>query len=160
MKKVYVETSVISYLAALPSRDLIKAARQEISWEWWNSRRNEFALFVSQAVLREAGRGAPDAAGRRVLLVEGIPVLPATCEAEDLAAAILRDGLLPATAVDDALHLSLAVVHQMDFLLTWNCRHLANAELLRPLEQWIAHRGLPVPSVCTPDELLEKPDVS
>jgi predicted nucleic acid-binding protein len=160
VKKVYLETSIISYLAALPTRDLIKAARQQISWVWWNARRNDFALFVSQAVLREAERGDPDAAHRRTQLLAGIPVLSVTSEAEDLAAAILRERLLPPVAVDDALHLSLAVVHQMDFLLTWNCRHLANAELLPPLEQWIAHRNLRVPSVCTPDELLEKPDAS
>ena len=158
MRKVYIETSVISYLAALPSRDLISAARQEISWEWWNSRRLEFEVFVSQVVLREASKGAPDAAERRMRLVAELPVLSLTSGAEDLAAAILRKGLLPGNAVDDALHLAMAAVHGMDFLLTWNCRHLANAELLRPLERWIAEHGLPVPVVCTPDELLEKPD--
>jgi len=88
----------------------------------------------------------------------GIPVLPVTSNAEELAAAILRDGLLPAGAVDDALHLAPPVAHRVDFLLTWNCRHLANAELLRPRERWLAGRNLPVPMVCTPDELLEKPD--
>jgi len=85
-------------------------------------------------------------------------VLPVTSNAEELAAAILRDGLLPAGAVDDALHLAPPVAHRVDFLLTWNCRHLANAELLRPRERWLAGRNLPVPMVCTPDELLEKPD--
>jgi len=159
MKSVYLETTIISYLAALPSRDLIKAARQQIAWEWWNQRRQEFDLYVSELVVEEASGGDAQAASRRMDIIEEIPILDVSAEAERLAADLMGECLLPAGAVDDALHLAVAASHGMDYLLTWNCKHLANAELIHIFETRLLDRGLQAPFICTPDELLEKIDV-
>jgi predicted nucleic acid-binding protein len=158
MKSVYLETTIISYLAAAPSRDLVKAARQEITREWWSQRRMEFDAYISQVVIREASRGDIEAVGRRVALLEGIPVLRVTAEAEQLAAGLVATGPLPERAVDDALHLAVAAAHGIDYLLTWNCKHLANAELANALETWLLDQGVQPPVICTPDGLLERND--
>lgn len=158
MKRVYLETTVISYLAALPSRDLVNAARQEIAWEWWNGRRHDFELYASQVVVKEASAGNAEAAQRRLSLLEEIPLLDVTQGAEQLAAELLARGPLPSKAVDDALHLAVATVHGIDFLLTWNCRHLANAELIGALGALVLDQGFQPPFICTPDELMERID--
>lgn len=156
MKSVNLETTIVSYLTARPSRDLINAARQQLTWEWWERRRNDFELFISQAVLDEAGVGDSDAAHRRLELLASLPVLDLREDAEELAVALLEEGLLPEKAVDDALPLALAAAHGIDFLLTWNCKHLANAELLVSLGTFLSDRDFQAPYVCTPDELLEQ----
>jgi len=155
VKTVYVETTIMSYLAALPSRDLIKAARQEVTWEWWNKRRGAYRVYASQVVAREAREGDPDAARRRLELLSGLPLLDVTDEAINLATALISQGLLPDAAADDALHLGVAAVHGMDYLLTWNCTHLANAAFRDGASFWLAENGYDPPSVCTPDELME-----
>jgi predicted nucleic acid-binding protein len=155
LKTVYLETTIISYLAALPSRDLIKAARQEVTREWWNTCRGRYAVYTSQVVAREAREGDPDAARRRLELVSGLPLLDVTDEAINLAVSLISKGLLPDTAGDDALHLSVAAVHGVDYLLTWNCTHLANAAFRDDISFWLAENGYDPPSVCTPDELME-----
>lgn len=152
VKTVYLETTIMSYLAALPSRDLIKAARQEVTWEWWNKRRGAYRVYASQVVARE---GDPDAARRRLELLSDIPLLDVTDEAINLAAELISRGLLPDAAADDALHLGVAAVHGMDYLLTWNCTHLANAAFRNSISFWLAEKGYDPPSVCTPDELME-----
>lgn len=118
--KVYLETSVISYLTAWSSRDLIKAAHQEITREWWQGR-TRFELYVSQIVLREASGGDPEAARRRLESIDGIPELIASPEASELAQQLIAQGSLPAKAAVDALHIAIAVVNGIDYLLTWNC---------------------------------------
>ena len=155
VKTVYLETTIMSYLAALPSRDLIKAARQEVTWEWWNKRRGGYRVYASQVVAREAREGDPDAARRRLELLSGLPLLDVTDEAINLATALISQGLLPDAAADDALHLGVAAVHGMDYLLTWNCTHLANAAFRDSISFWFAEKGYDPPSVCTPDELME-----
>lgn len=156
-KRVYIETSIASYLAARPARDLIRAARQQLTREWWDSRRGDYDLYVSGIVLDEASEGDPDAARRRLEVLEGIPVLDARDEADELAEALVREGPLPQTAVDDAGHLALATVHGMDFLVTWNCRHLANAEYFEGIATVVQARGYKAPIICTPQELLGEP---
>ncbi|HWN41271.1 MAG TPA: type II toxin-antitoxin system VapC family toxin [Thermoanaerobaculia bacterium] len=151
---VYVETSIISYLAAHPSRDLVTAARQQITHTWWRERRPEFMVFASQVVLDEAAAGDPHAAGRRMQLLEGMPLLDLTPEVADLAAALIMRLPLPQRAGADAAHIAVAARHGVNFLLTWNCAHIANAELRPRIERICREAGYSVPVLCTPDELM------
>ena len=158
MPSVYVETSVISYLAARPSRDLIVAARQQLTHTWWRDRRPMFDLYVSQVVLDEILAGDPDAAERRAALAAGIPVLDIVPEAADLAAALIQRVPLPTTAGADAAHIATAAYHRIDFLMTWNSTHIANAELRPRVERVCRESGHPAPVLCTPDELMGEGD--
>jgi predicted nucleic acid-binding protein len=152
--KVFLETSVISYLTALPSRDIVHAAHQQITREWWD-KRDRFDLYVSQAVLVEAGRGDLDAASRRLAATEGIPVLAVTGAASDLAERFLQATALPAKAAIDAVHIAVAVINGMDYLLTWNCTHIANAKIRWRIEEICQNVELRAPVICTPEELME-----
>ena len=153
---VYLETSLISYLASHPSRDLIVAANQQITHDWWQSRREDFDLFVSQLVVQEAETGDPGAAQRRMAVIEGTPLLALNQEALALAEALVRDGPMPERAVEDALHIAVATVHGMDYLLTWNFRHIANATMRYRVERVCRSKGYEPPVICTPQELLEE----
>lgn len=126
--KVYIETTVVSYFVAQPSRDLIQRAHQEITRLWWE-RRDRFDLYVSRAVVAEARLGNPDAAARRLAALRGIPRLARSSRVVDLARALTRQGTLPLQAQMDAAHGGIAAVHGMDFLVTWNLKHLANARI-------------------------------
>jgi hypothetical protein len=150
--KVYVETSVISYLTAFPSRDIVVAAHQQITHEWWATK-SKFELYVSEAVLAEAGAGDPSAAARRLATVAGLPILAINNEAADLAARLVDAGILPRKAFVDALHVAAAAVHGMDFLLTWNCTHIANARVRAKVEERCRSLDLQPPIICTPEEL-------
>src|SRR5207244_10393643 len=121
--KIYLETTISSYLSAWPSRDLVTAAHQQITREWWQARHEQFELFVSQIVIQEAGGGDPDAAARRLDMLKDLPLLELTEEATALAQEFVEQVPLPEKAAVDALHIALAVVHGMDYLLTWNCTH-------------------------------------
>ncbi len=158
MKTVYVETSILSYLAARPSRDLLAAGHQQMTHEWWNTRRAQFDVYISPLVDQEARRGDPDAARRRVEALGDLRTLEIVDEAYDLAAALIAEGALPPTAADDATHIALAAVHGMDYLLTWNCRHIDNAET-KPIIRSVctAHR-YSCPEICTPEELMGDQD--
>ena len=153
MESVYIETSVVSYLVALPSRDLIVAGHQQVTQDWWENRRAKFACSISDVVLGEARDGDATQAALRLRALEGFPKLAATPEAERLAAAFLQ-GVLPAKAARDAAHLAIATVGKVKYLLTWNCNHLANAQLLDRLEPIATAAGFKLPRVCTPEELM------
>lgn len=155
---VYLETSVISYLAARPSRDLIVAAHQQISQEWWEAR-PAWALSISSLVIAESRAGDPGAAQRRLALLDGIPLLHLNDAAIDLAEHLLNQLALPARAKDDALHIAVATVHGMDYLLTWNCAHIANARQRPHIEAVCLTLGYRPPVICTPEELLGNPHV-
>ena len=152
--KVYLETTIPSYLTARPSRDLICAGRQQLTRQWWDSRRCEFDLYVSSAVLDEVSAGDPSAAAERLRVLETLPILDLTAEATGLAAALLRSVPLSAKSSIDALHVAIAAVGGMDYLLTWNCRHLANATLRHTIATIITDSGFEPALICTPDELL------
>jgi len=152
--KVYIETTIISYLASKPSRDLITAAHQQITHEWWETRLADFEVYISQFVLDEAGAGDADAAARRLTLLGSFPLLDATPEALELARALVERGAIPPRKATDAAHIAVATVHHMQFLLTWNCTHLANAEVLAQVQAICAALGYAAPIVCTPEELL------
>jgi len=133
---------------------VVQAGRQAITWDWWETRRADFELFISDAVVREIARGDPDAAARRLELVESLPRLTASGEAIALAKALVNEGAVPGKAVEDAFHIALAAVHDMDYLLTWNYRHLANAEMQAAVRALLEREGWPVPAICLPEELL------
>jgi predicted nucleic acid-binding protein len=152
--RVYVETSVISYLAARPSRDLITAARQQLTHEWWRGRRTEFEVCVSQLVLDEASAGDPEAAARRAAFLAGLPLLDVTSAAVVLARRLLDVVGLPPQAATDALHIATAACHGAEYLLTWNVAHIANAVHRPRVERACRAHGYEPPVLCTPDELL------
>lgn len=151
---VYLETSVLSYLTGRPSRDLVNAARQQITREWWESCRSKFSLHVSQPVVFEASSGDPEAAAKRLAVIKKIPLLEVTLEASELAEFLVKETPLPEKADVDALHIAVACVHQLDFILTWNFRHIANAGIRSRLEELAVRKGLKLPVICTPEELL------
>lgn len=152
-EKVYLETTIISYLTGKPSRNLLAAAWQSLTLEWWEKRRHSFDLFVSEIVLEEAAMGDEIAAKRRLEAIGDIPLLEVVDEAIELAKELITLGPLPAKAANDALHLALASYHQIDYLLTWNCRHLDNAELKPKIRQVLFAKGYKMPEICTPQEL-------
>jgi len=153
-KRVYIETTIASYLAASPSRDLLQAARQQITHEWWNNQRHDYDLCISQIVLDEAAAGDIGAAKRRLPFLDGLPLLDLTEPVSDVAKAIMDSGLLPQRATRDAVHIGVASVHGIDILLTWNCRHIANAAIMRQMGTIVAGCGYELPILCTPEELL------
>jgi len=153
-RSLYLESTIPSYLVAVPSRDLLIAAHQQVTADWWRTRRIGFSLYVSQFVLDEIGRGDPEVAKRRLNAVKGIPLLDITDKVLDLAAGFLALRIIPRKAGTDAVHIALAAVHGVDFLLTWNCKHIANAAIIRDIEAVCRMRGFQCPVICTPEELM------
>jgi predicted nucleic acid-binding protein len=145
---------VPSYLTAWPSRDLIRASHQQITREWWQTRRDHFDIYISQLVLDEAGAGDAEAARERLEALQPCPLLDITSDVEVLAKALMDSLALPPKAVTDAAHIAIAALHGMEFLLTWNCTHIANAELAAAIEQVCRERGFNCPVICTPEELM------
>ena len=149
---VYVETTIPSYLTAWPSRDLVRAAHQQITREWWD-RRAAFALRTSRLVVEECRAGDPAAANLRLEALAGIPLLELTSDAALLANVLIRGVPLPERAAADALHVAVAAVHRVQYLLTWNCAHLANVTLRPQIEAVCRLAGFAPPLICTPEEL-------
>ena len=151
----YIETSIVSYLAAWPSRDIVVAAYQEITREWWRDAADRFNLVASALVVAEAGAGDPEAAGARLEALEAVALLDATPDADRLARILLDSGAVPRQAADDAAHIAIAVTNGVDFLVTWNFRHIANAALRARMERACRQAGYGFPVICTPNELME-----
>ncbi len=154
--KIYIETTIVSYLTAWPSRDVIVAAHQQITDEWWRTKRQFFELFASQLVLREAQAGNENMAQRRLSALEEVELLEVTEEALALAEDLLSKGPLPRKAEEDAVHIAVAVTNGMDYLITWNCKHIANARMRDKIEQVCRANGYKPVIICTPEELLEE----
>lgn len=154
MQSVYIETTIPSYLTAWPAKNLIAAAHQAITRDWWELRRHDFQLYTSQLVIVEASAGDSIAAQLRLDALKGIPLVSSTESVEWIASELEKRALVPPNAAADAFHIAYASVHTIDYLLTWNCRHIANAELLPAIEIFLANNGFPVPIVCTPEELM------
>jgi hypothetical protein len=151
---LYLETTVPSYLVARPTRDVVVLAHQEITREWWLRRRDAFTICVSPVVLEEAALGDPERAQERLRLLTTYPVLSASPQVEQLAATYLSELHLAERAIRDAAHLAFACSYAIDYLLTWNCAHIANAEVRRQLSRLNARLGIATPTICTPEELL------
>jgi predicted nucleic acid-binding protein len=152
-RKVYVETSVISYLAARPSATIVGAAHQQITQAWWETR-SHYELLISESVLRECAAGDPVAAKKRLAVAEGLPLLLIDERALTVAMELIGNGIVPTKAAEDALHIAIATIYNVDYLLTWNCRHIANPELQRNIAAFLEKKGLFLPFICTPEELL------
>ena len=154
MAKVYIETSIVSYLTARPSNNLIAAAWQKETIDWWETQKHRFHLFISEVVIEEAGRGDESAASRRLTALVDIDVLQLNEAAIELSKALIRQGGIPKKALDDALHVAIAAVHGIDYLLTWNCRHIDNAEMKPRIREIIEKHGYACPEIATPIELM------
>lgn len=154
--KLYIETSIVSYLTADPSRDIVTAARQQLTRDWWITKRLKFDLYISEFVLTEAGAGDQRLSALRLEALQGIQEIKLTETAERLANTFLNRGALPQKAAVDALHIAVAVSGGMDYLLTWNFKHLANAALRSSIERLCRAHGYEPCIICTPEELLEE----
>jgi hypothetical protein len=153
--RTYIETTVVSYLTAWPSRDLIIAAHQQVTRDWWAGSGERFDLFTSELVLLEAGAGDPDAAAERLKALGGLPVLFADEPTRDLARRLLESAAIPDAAADDALHVAIAVANRMDYLVTWNLRHIANARMRPRIDDCCRTTGYSPVIICTPEDLVE-----
>ena len=151
--RIYIETTIPSYVVARPARDLLQAGRQQLTRDWWDLKRQEHELFTSQIVLDEIAAGETAMAQKRLELMADVTLVDLTDEAEAITKEILGSGLLPSDADRDAAHIALATVHKMDILLSWNCRHIANAAIQSRLRRLATGAGLTLPLLCTLDEL-------
>jgi hypothetical protein len=156
MKRIYFETSFFGYLTSRPSRDLLKAARQQVSLELWDLRRQVFTPLISRLVLQEATRGDAQAAGLRLVACAQAEVLPITSPAQDFGQRLIDAGAVPASEPEDALHLALATLAQVDFIVTWNFAHMVGPSAKAKLSRHIELLGYTPPLIATPDELLEE----
>ncbi len=152
-ESVYVETSVVSYLTARAANDPQVAVLQSMTVAWWN-RRDRFDVYTSPVVLREAERGDPELASRRLAVLRALPVLELNMDVARVAECLMRAGALPAKAEDDAFHIATAPVNAMDYLLTWNCKHIDNAQLKPIIRRVCLESGFKCPEICTPRELM------
>ncbi len=156
--KAYIETTVVSYLSARSSRDVVVAGRQQITRDWWRNAADRFELVASELVVDEAGVGDPDAARDRLAALESVTLLDATDESAELAQHLIESGAIPEKAVEDAAHIAIAVANGVDYLVTWNCRHIANATMRSQIEKVCRKAGYEPAVICTPDELMETND--
>lgn len=152
---VYIETTVFGYLTSWPSKDAIVAGHQKTTNDWWTNAAPQFSLFASQLVSQECSAGDPLAAQDRLKALVGIPLLSTTKEAEQLAAELIAKRAIPAIYPEDALHIALAAVHGIEYLLTWNFKHIANATTRASIERVCRDAGYEPPIICTPEELLQ-----
>ena len=155
-QRVYIETSVISYLTGRPSRDMVVAAHQEITRQWWESRASSFELLVSELVEQEAAQGDEEASRKRMSAIGTLSILTLGDSAVALAEQLVKAGPIPPDSAADALHIALAAVNGIEYLLTWNCKHLANAALRHRIETQVEDAGYACPVICTPEELMEE----
>jgi hypothetical protein len=154
MNTVYIETSIISYLRQKPSSQVVTAARQLLTHKWWNDERSNYDLVVSQFVIDEVSAGDPSLAADRLSALDGIPVLPNALEILQIANEIVSRAILPAKAQVDALHIAAVAHHRIQYLLTWNCKHIANAKTLPRIHEVLTEMGVPIRIICTPEEML------
>ncbi|MDA1274909.1 MAG: type II toxin-antitoxin system VapC family toxin [Verrucomicrobia bacterium] len=152
--RIYIESTIPSYGVARPARDLLQAARQQLTRDWWDSQRAKHELFTSQVVLDEIAFGEKAMAQLRLETLHAVPLLQVTDEVKELAREVLTSGLLPVTADRDATHIALASAYEMEILLSWNCRHIANAAIQARLRRLVEEAGFTLPVICTPEELM------
>jgi len=154
MNSVFVETSIVSYLRHRQSQNIVTAARQIQTRRWWDEDKRKYSLFASALVVEEASRGDEVLAAERLLALADLPLLAVNKEVEMIGNALVERAALPEKARVDALHISTAAFHGVDYLLTWNCKHIANARMRPKIERMLREIGCAVPVICTPDELL------
>ncbi len=150
---VYIESSIISYLASIPSRDVVIAGRQAISHDWWENHKHRFELRISILVEEEISRGDPTAAKLRIDRIAEIPSLSISDESTKLAELLLSHGAIPKGSEEDALHIVIAAAQGADYLLTWNFKHINNAETRSAIIELVESCGYTCPQICSPEEL-------
>ena len=151
----YIETSIISYLTARPSRDVVVTAYQQVTHDWWSNARDRFDLVASELVIAEASAGDTNAARARLAALNAVALLDATEDAANLTQKLLEQGAVPHTAAEDAAHIAIAVTNGVHYLVTWNFRHIANAAMRSHIERVCRQAGYEPPIICTPNELME-----
>lgn len=151
---LYLETTVPSYLVARPSRDIIVLAHQEITRDWWENQRERFDIYISEIILNEASRGDKNLAQNRLQLLSSFSLLEITSQSEDLANTYIKELNIPKSAIRDAAHIAIASVHRMDYLMTWNCTHIANGEIIKKIVEINHSFEISTPIICTPEELM------
>lgn len=150
-RKIDVETSVISYQTARPSKTITGAAHQQLTLAWWKMR-GQYDLMVSEVVMQECGEGDSESAKRRLEVVRDLLLI--TEQAIKIAEALIKQRIVPLKAIEDALHIAIATAHGVDYLVTWNCRHIANPEIQKRIASYLKKIGVALPFICTPKELL------
>jgi len=155
MDTVYIETSIVSYLQQRPSLQVVMAARQLLTHQWWNDERAKYELVTSQYVLDEASAGDPTCAAERMKLLDGILLLGLDPQVGIIANEIISRAILPQKAAVDALHIAMVAHHKVQYLLTWNCKHIANARILPRIHDALTNLGYPIPIICTPEEMVD-----
>jgi hypothetical protein len=155
MESLYIETSIVSYLRQKPSAQVVTAARQLLTHQWWSNERTKFQLVASQFVIDEASAGDSILARDRLESLEGIPLLPLVDEIAVISDEIMSRAILPEKARTDSLHIATVAHHRIQYLLTWNCRHIANARILPRIHKTLTDLCIPIPVICTPNEMLD-----
>ena len=155
-RKVYIETTVVSYYTAWPSRDVVIAGHQQITREWWRNHLLRFGATISELVIEEAGKGDAEASASRLHALAGLAILLPGADTAVIAEAMTGRGLIPREYINDALHIAIAATNGIDYLVTWNCKHLANAILRGSVEELVESFGYACPVICTPEELMEE----
>jgi hypothetical protein len=154
--KLYLESTIPSYYVARPSRDIVRAGQQRLTHDWWSKRLNDFEIFISDTVVDEISAGEMVMAKKRIELLKPFTLLATTDKVIEMAEALIHGGPLPKKAARDATHIALSAVHGMHFLLTWNCTHIANAQMFAKMREICESHGFNCPVICTPGELLVK----
>lgn len=154
MDTIYIETSIVGYLRQRPSSQVVMAARQLLTHQWWNDERVKYQLVASQFVIDEASDGDPVLAAERLAALNGVPLLPLDSGIADIADEIMSQAILPAKARTDALHIAAVAYHRVQYLLTGNCRHIANGRILPRIHALLSNMGIPIPIICTPEEMV------
>jgi len=155
MATAYIETTIPSYYVARPSSSLIHAAKQSSTRTWWDAGCSRFDLFTSLETLDEASKGDGAMAADRLALLDSIPLLTMTDEALMLAGTLVSKQIVPQKAASDSLHIAVASAHGIDYLVTWNFKHIANPFLRDRLRTEVASAGFEMPVMCSPEELLQ-----
>lgn len=151
--KIYIETSVVSYYTSRQSRDIVIAARQQVTREWWEEDLPQYDKYISVLVLQEASAGDPVSAKQRLEVLKGIPIIEITDEVENLAESLVKSGPIPENHTEDALHIALSIINGMDFLITWNFHHINNAKMKKDITKIANQMGYECPIICSPEEL-------
>lgn len=158
--RVYLETSFISYLTARPARTIVGAAHQQITQDWWEKERQHYDLLISELVIRECSAGDPVAAKKRIDALRNIPLLDINDDVSSIAKGLVNEGYIPIHVFEDAMHIAIAAVYRVDFLLTWNFKHIANPMLQERIAKYLESRNYMIPFICSPQELLGVDDGS
>lgn len=155
MATAYIETTIPSYYVARPSNSLLHAAKQSCTQDWWDGGCSGLELFTSLETLDEAAKGDNQMASDRLNLLGAIPLLTMTNDAIALAGQLVSAGIVPAKAASDSLHIAVASIHEIDYLVTWNFKHIANPFLRDRLRNTVNQAGYELPVMCSPEELLQ-----